>query len=117
MENVNTILSVGSTHITESMSVLRGHGYGITGMVLNAADFGVPQNRKRFFLVARLGGTDCEMLGPIKRQKAGRHTSVREYCPHICRGMQEQSTTTGTPAALPGARYSVSMSQAPPYAG
>lgn len=46
-----------AVRIWEHMAdVLRAWGYGATAVVLNAADYGVPQTRERAFLLARRGG-------------------------------------------------------------
>ena len=78
MENVNTIKTIGEDQLTKAKSLLKEGGYGITTVVLNAADFGVPQNRKRFFLIARKNGKDNEMFEHLSRQKKPR-ISVKDY--------------------------------------
>ncbi len=78
MENVNTIKSTGEEQLKKAKKTLHEAGYGISTMVLNAADFGAPQNRKRFFLIARKGGKDGEMEEYIKRQKKQK-ISVKDY--------------------------------------
>lgn len=84
MENVNTIMSIGSRYVRMILEQIRKAGYGITVQVLNAVDFGVPQFRKRFFLIARMGGCDNdeELTALIGRQKRQRKT-VKEYDPSI----------------------------------
>ena len=54
MENVNTIMSIGKNHADTAIAGLRRAGYGVTATILNAADYGVPQVRKRFFLIGHL---------------------------------------------------------------
>lgn len=39
-------------------------GYGVAEAVLNARDFGVPQDRERLFVVARLGGPPPRVVSP-----------------------------------------------------
>lgn len=51
---------------------LRGAGYNIWSEVVNAADFGVPQNRKRLLVIATLEGS----IAPARRPR--RHQTVRE---------------------------------------
>lgn len=86
MENVNTILSIGEKQFRKAEEMLHDAGYGITITVLNAMDFGAPQDRKRMFLVARLGGKDNELL---KHLQDGRKkpVTVREFMPEIAQGV------------------------------
>lgn len=52
-ENVTGILERGSLHYVSAIErFFKKAGYGVSAGVLNAADFGVPQHRKRFFIVA-----------------------------------------------------------------
>ncbi|MGL5059425.1 MAG: DNA cytosine methyltransferase [Microcoleus sp.] len=52
IENVTGLLSIdGGKQIAEAVEVLQNRGYSVTEpTVLNAADFGVPQNRSRLFI-------------------------------------------------------------------
>ena len=86
MENVNTIMSIGRRQVTEAIARLKSADYGITTTILNAVNYGVPQVRKRFFLIAHLGGPDNEMLEPLEAEKTADHTSVKDYYPDIDRG-------------------------------
>ncbi|MCA0458209.1 MAG: DNA cytosine methyltransferase [Chloroflexi bacterium] len=56
MENVERIIS--SKNYKEAKRVFRQAGYALTEHVLNASLCGVPQNRKRLFLVGELNGID-----------------------------------------------------------
>lgn len=53
MENVSTIRNTNS--FKTAIKVLEDSGYGLTQTVLNAAYCGVPQSRKRMFVVGALG--------------------------------------------------------------
>ena len=90
MENVNTIMSIGRRQVAEAVAQLKSAGYGITPTVLNAINYGVPQLRKRFFLIAHHGGPDDEMLEALEAEKTD-PVSVRDYYPDIERG--ENSTS------------------------
>lgn len=53
MENVPEILNFGGHNLAEEMcEVLEGYGYDCAYTLLNAANYGVPQTRERFFLMA-----------------------------------------------------------------
>ena len=84
MENVNTIMSIGSRYARMIIEQIKKAGYGITAQVLDAVDFGVPQFRKRFFLMAKMGGRDDdeELMALIGRKKRQRQT-VKEYDPSL----------------------------------
>lgn len=59
MENVSALVTkkfIGEYH--KWLSILEGYGYSNFGKVMNAKDYGVPQNRKRIFLVSILGEED-----------------------------------------------------------
>lgn len=52
MENVVGILTAGEgTLVTEMLTAFQKLGYAVDWRVLNAANFGIPQKRERFFLV------------------------------------------------------------------
>ena len=54
-ENVEGIThTAGGLFLDKVEASLKRHGYRVTKGVLNAADFGVPQRRKRFFLIGAL---------------------------------------------------------------
>jgi len=56
-ENVRGILETeGGFFANEIEQSIREIGYSTSSGLLNAADFGVPQNRSRFFLIAKRGG-------------------------------------------------------------
>lgn len=70
MENVKNL--VGKKHIhnfTEWLSTLEDMGYENWWKVLNAKDYGVPQNRERVFVVSILGGGEYKFPEPIPLTK------------------------------------------------
>lgn len=70
MENVKNL--VGKKHIhnfTAWLRTLESIGYQNWWKVLNAKDYGVPQNRERVFVVSILGGGQYQFPEPIKLTK------------------------------------------------
>ena len=67
LENVKGLLShdEGKTFQT-ILRILTDLGYFVEWQVLNAKDFGVPQNRERVFIVGHLGGVPERKVFPIK---------------------------------------------------
>lgn len=59
--------------------VLEKAGYGITECVLNAAYFGVPQNRKRFFAIGCLGEDHDFLLDEIQMGSSDTPLSIRDF--------------------------------------
>lgn len=65
MENVPGLLSMaGGATFRAILADLRGAGYAVEARVLNAADFGVPQIRRRVFLVGRRRGVQVRWRWP-----------------------------------------------------
>lgn len=77
MENVSTITKTNK--LVEAINILKGAGYGLTQIVLNAALCGVPQKRKRFFMIGRLGAEDGFMYDFIKSRIASKEMTVKDY--------------------------------------
>ncbi|MDE5807448.1 MAG: DNA cytosine methyltransferase [Muribaculaceae bacterium] len=77
MENVATITKTNK--LTGAKAIFRQAGYGLTQVVLNAALCGVPQKRKRYFLIGRLHTADDFLLPYIKQQLAKKEMTVKEY--------------------------------------
>lgn len=77
MENVERIFK--SPLLTEVKETLRNAGYGLTQVVLDASLCGVPQKRKRFFLIGGLGQQDDFLLQDLIQGQVARPLTVREY--------------------------------------
>lgn len=77
MENVATIRNTKS--FQSVISNFRAAGYGLTQMVLDAAYCGVPQTRKRMFVVGALGASDGFLDEELKRNLAQKPMSIHDY--------------------------------------
>lgn len=70
MENVKNLLSQKHRHnFNEWFKVLESMGYKNYYKVLNAKDYGIPQNRERIFCVSILGGGQYLFPNPIPLEK------------------------------------------------
>lgn len=76
MENVPEAKS--SRAWRDARSLLERAGFGVTEMVLDAADYGVPQRRKRFFAIGSQGA-DHDFLADDLLLAAKDPLSVRDY--------------------------------------
>lgn len=77
MENVSAITK--TKKLVGARKILRESGYGITQVVLNAALCNVPQKRKRFFMIGKLGETDDFILPFIESKLATKEMTVKDY--------------------------------------
>lgn len=70
MENVKNLVSKKFTpYLKEWIRFLEGQGYSNYTKVLNAKDFGVPQNRERVFMVSILGEASFHFPKPFTLEK------------------------------------------------
>ena len=77
MENVERITK--TEKLAQAKDVFRRAGYGMTQAVLDASLCGVPQKRKRFFLIGKLGAEDGFMAGVLQEGLAERPMTVADY--------------------------------------
>lgn len=77
MENVARIQK--SAKLREAKTILREAGYGLSEMVLDASLCGVPQRRKRYFLVGGLGLADGFLEPTLRAHLAERAMTVADY--------------------------------------
>ena len=77
MENVERITK--SNILKEAKDIFKKNGYGMTEKVLKASFFGVPQSRKRFFLIGHKNSEDNFLNDFIEVQKQEKETSVFDY--------------------------------------
>jgi DNA (cytosine-5)-methyltransferase 1 len=77
MENVERI---ARSHVLRAaLEVFRGQGYGLTASVLNACYCGVPQSRKRYFLIGHLDSEDNFLEPYLIKNQSKKPMTVFEY--------------------------------------
>ena len=77
MENVDRIEK--SQTLPKAIEMFREAGYGLTKVVLDASRCGVPQKRKRFFMIGRLGGEDGFLEHSLVEGQSDHNMTIREY--------------------------------------
>lgn len=77
MENVQRITK--TQKLKDALKIFHDAGYGTSYTILNAALCGVPQRRKRFVMIGKLGEEDDFMQETIHEQLADHEMSVAEY--------------------------------------
>ena len=77
MENVYTIER--SPVFTEALYTFKSAGYGITKHVWDASYMGVPQMRKRYFIIGCLGKEDDFLLQPLLDGLSKERMTIRKY--------------------------------------
>lgn len=77
MENVARITKTNK--LIEAKNIFKQAGYGLSQHVLNASYCGVPQNRKRFFLIGKLREMDGFMEPFISSGLAIKPMTMRDY--------------------------------------
>ena len=77
MENVEQIQKTNK--LKNARAIFKQAGYGLTQVVLDASLCGVPQKRKRFFLIGKLEAKDDFMLSHINSKLAEKPMTIRDY--------------------------------------
>jgi len=77
MENVASIRT--SKAFQEVLANFRSAGYGLTQRVLDAAYCGVPQTRKRMFVIGAMGAADGFLDGELSKTLAKKPMSIYDY--------------------------------------
>lgn len=77
MENVERILK--TQKLQDTLKIFKAAGYGLTHTVLNAALCRVPQRRKRFVMIGKLGAEDDFMKSALLENLSDHEMSVAEY--------------------------------------
>ena len=77
MENVDRTPT--TEKYKKAYAIFKKVGYGVTTKILDASLCGVPQQRKRFFLIGELGGEDNALLYHLMKNQTKKPLTVREY--------------------------------------
>ncbi|MGB1261875.1 MAG: DNA cytosine methyltransferase, partial [Cognaticolwellia sp.] len=77
MENVYNITR--SKILPEALDILKRSGYGITQLVLDSSYLGVPQARKRFFLVGHLHSEDDFLKEELLSNHSDKPLTIKDY--------------------------------------
>lgn len=77
MENVARIKK--SKTLLKSFKIFKDAGYGLTSKVLNASLCGVPQLRKRYFLIGEFGGKDNALEYYLEKNLSKKPMTVYDY--------------------------------------
>jgi len=77
MENVYNIEK--SPILDEVLINFKNAGYGITKGVFDASLMGVPQTRKRYFVIGKLGSQDDFLLDSLQKSFSKKRMTVKDY--------------------------------------
>lgn len=78
-ENVKGLRETeGGLFLSEIKATLESLGYKLSCGVLNAAEFGVPQNRHRFFIIGSLHGVRVELPAPTVHREITVHEALND---------------------------------------
>jgi DNA (cytosine-5)-methyltransferase 1 len=77
MENVDRALK--SNAYSEARQIFKSAGYGLTEVVLDASKCGVPQKRKRLFVIGSLNHHDNFLLDLLTKNQTPDRMTVRDY--------------------------------------
>lgn len=77
MENVARITKTNK--LNEARRILKQAGYGLSQHVLDASYCGVPQKRKRFFMIGKLNEADDFMFSAINTALSRKPMTMRDY--------------------------------------
>lgn len=77
MENVERITK--SRILKEAFDIFKDAGYGITQQVLDASLCGVPQTRKRFFIVGHINSKDNFLTPYLNKNQASKSMTIFDY--------------------------------------
>ena len=111
-ENVASIVTFAHGHVVRTLTErLAKLGYSTTHCVLNAADYGVPQARRRFILVGTRVNAQFSFPPPSSDGLHGRRVTVRDAIadlPHLKNGNKRDSLPY-RPNGQPTSKYQCAM--------
>ncbi len=81
MENVSR--APKSQRYQSAIKIFKAAGYGLTLETVDASYHGVPQTRKRAFLIGQLSGVDNALLPYLTRKSTPNKVTVRQYWAQI----------------------------------
>jgi len=77
MENVDRIAK--SETLQKAINIFKSSGYGLTQIVLDASKCGVPQKRKRFFMIGELHGEDAFLHNALISNLSDKSMTIYDY--------------------------------------
>jgi DNA (cytosine-5)-methyltransferase 1 len=77
MENVARFIK--SSQYKEAKNIFKSFGYGLSEAILDASFCGVPQNRKRFFLIGEFNGEDKALEFYLEDRLSPQSMTIRQY--------------------------------------
>ncbi|BAY30378.1 type II DNA modification methyltransferase [Nostoc carneum NIES-2107] len=77
MENVDRIAK--SQALKSILEIFKQNRYGLTSSILNASYCGVPQSRKRYFLIGQLDGEDNTLTNYLLKNQSHKPMTVFDY--------------------------------------
>jgi DNA (cytosine-5)-methyltransferase 1 len=77
MENVSLITR--SPILINILEQFKENGYGLTSTILNASYCGVPQSRKRYFLIGKLGGMNQNLAAILDGNQSANPMTIFDY--------------------------------------
>ncbi|BCL33697.1 DNA cytosine methyltransferase [Nostoc sp. MS1] len=80
MENVDRITK--SQILPTALEIFKKAGYGLTCSILNASYCGVPQARKRYFLIGQLHGEDNALSNYLIKHQSKKPMTIFDYLGH-----------------------------------
>lgn len=77
MENVDRAIKAKAYH--KAKKIFKSANYGLTEVILDASFCGVPQKRKRLFLIGELTGQDNALTHFLRKNQSFKRMTLRDY--------------------------------------